>query len=184
MSPVANAFAFLVNALFGLYILLIMLRFLLTLLRVRFHDEISQFLLQVTDPPLKPLYLFIPRWRNVDIAAIVLMLLLTFIKLILTVYLFDQRASFSMLVLYTVLDTLSLVLNVFFWAIILRAILSWVELLTQQPLYHTPISRLLHSLTEPLLQPVRRLLPATGGIDLSPLLVGILLYAGILLLSW
>ncbi|ALG69083.1 YggT family protein [Beggiatoa leptomitoformis] len=184
MSPVTNALVFLINALFGLYILLIMLRFLLTFLRIRFNDASTLFLLQLTDPPLRILYTFIPRWRTVDIAALVLILALTFIKLLLTVYLFGQYASFTALILRTILDTLSLALYVFFWAIILRAILSWVELLTQQSLYNNPVVRLLDNLTEPLLAPVRRRLPPTPGIDISPLIVGILLYAGILLLSW
>jgi YggT family protein len=67
---------------------------------------------------------------------------------------------------------LDLVLGLYFWIIVLRAILSWVR---PDP-YH-PLVRLLHSLTEPVLAPLRRLLPGGRvGLDLSPLLALLLLY--------
>jgi YggT family protein len=52
----------------------------------------------------------------------------------------------------------------------MRALLSWVSSGA-----HNPMARLLGSFTEPLLAPARRLLPGTGGLDLSPIIVFILL---------
>jgi YggT family protein len=65
-----------------------------------------------------------------------------------------------------VAGVLNLVLTIYLWIIIIRALLSWVN-----PDPRNPIVRFLHNATEPVLYPVRRALPFMGGIDLSPLVV-------------
>ena len=65
-----------------------------------------------------------------------------------------------------VAGVLNLVLTLYFWIIFARAIVSWVS-----PDPRNPIVRFLHNATEPVLYPVRRMLPFTGGVDLSPLVV-------------
>ena len=61
---------------------------------------------------------------------------------------------------------LGIALQIYMWIIIIRAIVSWVN-----PDPHNPIVQLLHRVTEPVLQPVRRMLPMSYGIDFSPLVV-------------
>ena len=61
---------------------------------------------------------------------------------------------------------LTIVLEAYFWIIIARALISWVN---PDP-YH-PIVRFLHRVTEPVLRPIRYRLPATMGLDLSPIVV-------------
>jgi YggT family protein len=70
-----------------------------------------------------------------------------------------------------VAGVLNLVLTLYLWIIIARAILSWVN-----PDPRNPIVRFLHNATEPILYPVRRALPYMGGIDLSPLVVIAVIY--------
>jgi YggT family protein len=65
-----------------------------------------------------------------------------------------------------VAGVLNLVLSLYFWILIARALLSWVN-----PDPRNPIVRFLHNATEPVLYPVRRVLPYMGGVDLSPLVV-------------
>jgi len=65
-----------------------------------------------------------------------------------------------------VAGVLNLVLTLYLWIIIGRALLSWVN-----PDPRNPIVRFLHNATEPILYPVRRILPYMGGVDLSPLVV-------------
>jgi YggT family protein len=65
-----------------------------------------------------------------------------------------------------VAGVLNLVLTLYLWIIIARALLSWVN-----PDPRNPIVRFLHNATEPVLHPVRRALPNMGGLDLSPLVV-------------
>jgi YggT family protein len=62
---------------------------------------------------------------------------------------------------------LSLVLSIYMWIIIARAVLSWVN-----PDPYNPIVRFIHNLTEPVLYQIRRRLPVVfGGIDLAPVVV-------------
>ena len=68
--------------------------------------------------------------------------------------------------LSAIAQVLHLGLFIYMWMIIIRAIISWVN-----PDPYNPIVQFLHRSTEPVLQPVRRLLPITYGIDFSPLVV-------------
>ncbi|MDY6991025.1 MAG: YggT family protein [Pseudomonadota bacterium] len=186
VSNFDKALVFFLNATLGIYILLLMLRFLLQLFRGGFRDVIARFIFQVTHPPLQVLYNIIPGWRGIDFAAIVLMILLEILKLFLTYLLLsDQSFGFFSLFVIALTRLVSLALRIFFWAIIIQVIFSWVALLSNNPSFYreNPLSGILYHLTEPLLGPVRRRLPYMQGIDISPLVVTILLYAGILLLG-
>jgi YggT family protein len=69
-------------------------------------------------------------------------------------------------------NIVNLVLQAYFWIIIARAILSWVN-----PDPFNPIVRFLYRVTEPVLRPIRRRLPTTQmGLDLSPMLVILAIY--------
>ncbi|MGC8467952.1 MAG: YggT family protein, partial [Acidithiobacillus sp.] len=64
----------------------------------------------------------------------------------------------------------SLVLTLLFWAIFIRAILSWVN-----PDPYNPIVRALDRITTPILYPIQRVVPLFGGIDLSPFIAMLLI---------
>jgi YggT family protein len=64
----STASAFLIDTVFGLYILLVLLRFLLQLARADFYNPICQFLVKATNPPLKPLRRIIPGLWKIDLA--------------------------------------------------------------------------------------------------------------------
>lgn len=168
LNPFITALVFLINTVFGIYILLIMLRFLLQWLRVGFRgDSILRLLIRITDPPLQLLYNFIPGWRNIDFAAIVLMMALKMLELTLIAHLYEQKLSWLGLLLLASANLLSLLIYIFIFAIIIQVILTWIT----PPDSYNPLSYLLYHLTEPLLRPVRRRLPPLQGIDLSPLVV-------------
>ncbi|MEW6353402.1 MAG: YggT family protein [Pseudomonadota bacterium] len=165
-NPFGNAGAFLIQAVFGLYILAVLLRLLLQWTRANFYNPISQFLVKVTNPALVPLRRIIPGLWGIDFASVVLLLILQALELALVALLFGQIPHISGLVVLAVAKLVGLVLNVFFFSILLQVILSWVR-----PGDHNPLSDLLYSLNEPLLAPARRLLPPISGFDLSPILV-------------
>lgn len=73
------------------------------------------------------------------------------------------------------------VLNLFIILLVVRAILSWVRIGPDSPF--RPVVDIVHKVTEPVLAPIRGVLPAMGGFDLSPLLVivGIRVIQGVLL---
>jgi YggT family protein len=161
-----NAGVFLIQTLFGFYILAVMLRFLFQWARADFYNPLVQFLVKLTNPPLVPLRRLIPGFMGLDMAAVVLMLALQFLELLLILLLSGQGANLMGLLVLTIAELLGLLINVLFWAVIIQAILSWFS-----PDYRHPAVRLLHQLTEPVLRPARRLLPPFSGLDLSPILV-------------
>lgn len=162
----ANPVEFLITTLFQLYIMVVMVRFLLQWVRADFYNPLSQFVVRITNPLLLPLRRFIPGWGGLDIAAIVLMVALQVVALLLVMLLRGQGFPVGALLIWSFAELLSLAFNVFIFAILIQAILSWVN-----PGTYNPVSAILHSLTEPLLRPARRMLPPISGIDLSPLFV-------------
>lgn len=165
-SYVGNAGTFLISTLFGLYILLVMLRFLLQLVRADFYNPISQFVVKATDPPLRPLRRHVPGLAGIDLSTLVLMLGLKIVELWLTFKVSGQSAQFAGLLIISVAELLSLALNVFLVSILIQVVLSWVN-----PGAYNPATKLLYSLNEPLLTPARRLIPPISGLDLSPIVV-------------
>ena len=183
-NPLSEAGAFLVETLFGLYILAVMLRFLLQWVRADFYNPISQFLVKATNPPLLPLRRVIPGWMGIDLAAVVLMLVLQCLEWLMIAALRGVSLSLGALLVLSVAKLLSLLLDVFLFAILIQVVLSWVS-----PGTHNSATALLYRLTEPLLGPARRMIPPMGGLDFSPIavLVGIQLLHILLikpLLSW
>ena len=165
-----NAGVFLIQTLFGLYILALMLRFMLQWVRADFYNPLVQVLVKITNPPLLPLRRLIPGLFGVDMAALVLMLILKLVEWGLVFSIVDQPTGFPGLVLIAIADLLKLVLNIWFWTILIRVVLSWLN-----PDYRQPLVALIFQLTEPILRPARQLLPPLSGLDLSPILVLIVL---------
>lgn len=177
---VNNALQFLIATAFGLYILAVMLRFLLQTVRADFYNPVSQFLVKATNPPLLPLRRVIPGWGGVDFAAVVLLLALQMLEIGLLAAV-DPRPvavpALPGLVVLSLAELLRLLLNVFFFSILIEVVLSWVN-----PGAYNPAVQLVHQLNAPLMRPARRILPAMGGLDLSPILVLIALQLGKILL--
>ena len=164
-SYFTNPLEFLINTLFGLFILALMLRFLLAWVRADFYNPVSQFLVKITNPVLVPLRRIVPSLGGIDIAAILLMLLFQMISLTIILVLRGAGITPGTLVFWSLAELLTLAFNVFIFSILIQVILSWIN-----PGAYNPVISLLHSLNEPVLRPLRRMLPPISGIDLSPLL--------------
>ncbi len=166
MSPgyLTHPLAFLVDTLFSLYIMAVMLRFLLQWARADFYNPLSQFLVRITQPLLHPLRRVVPGWGGIDFSAVLLMIILQMISLALLMMIAGVTPRLEYLILRTPAELIGLLLNVYLVAIIVRAILSWVN-----PHDYNPAMTILLSLTEPVIRPFRAILPPLGGVDLSPL---------------
>lgn len=161
----ANPAIFFVNTAFELYVLAVLLRFLFQLVKAEFYNPICQFIVKITHPPLRFLRRFIPALGRLDTAAIVLMLTLKMLGDYAVFWLQGGGGvPIGLLAGSAVVELTDLTFKVFIYAIILQAILSWIN---PDP-YH-PVYALLTDLTEPVLRPCRRLIPPIGGLDLSPL---------------
>lgn len=165
--------SFLIGTIFSIYIALIMVRMLLAWVRADFYNPISQAIVKLTNPPLVPLRRIIPPIGKMDTAAILLMLALQILETWLLVTLQGVNAPLVSILYYSFIKLLELTVYVFIFALIIQAILSWVS---PGPQYGNPVASLLYSLTEPLLRPIRRIVPPAGMLDLSPMVAIILLY--------
>lgn len=172
MNYVNNAGVFLVQTLFGLYLLVVMLRLLLQIVRADFYNPLSQFLVKVTNPPLKPLRRFIPGVAGIDMASVVLLYTLKLAEIMLLSLLPRYPTpELAGLFVLAAAELIALLVNIFLFAIIIQAILSWVN-----PGTYNPVAGLLHQLTEPVLRPARRIIPPVSGMDLSPMAAIIFIY--------
>ncbi len=163
-SYMTNPIIFLIDTLFSLYILAVLLRFLLQWANAEFYNPISQFLVKITHPPVKFLRRYIPSIGKIDTASVVLVMLLQMSSDFAILALKGLSITMGGLVLLSFSQLLSLLINIFIFAVFARAILSWFG----QASYNSAAS-ILYSLTEPLLGLCRSLVPVFGGMDLSPL---------------
>ena len=177
-SYFANAGIFLINLVFGLYLAAVMLRFLLQTIRADFYNPICQFLITVTNPALKPLRRWVPGYMGIDWPSILLMILLQLLEICLVALLISGHIP-SLLSIPVIIASklLGLLIWVYIIIIIIQAVISWI-----QPGSYSPFTVLLYQLSDPLVRPIRRYIPATGGIDWSPFVILILLNLALMLL--
>lgn len=161
---------FLIDTLFSLYILAVALRFLLQWTQADFYNPISQFLVKITHPPLRIMRRFIPAIGRIDSSSLVLALVLQMVANFSILALKGLSVSVVALLLLSFTDLIKMLLDIFVYAIFAAAILSWFASGN-----YGSASSILYSLTEPLLNVCRRVLPDLGGIDLSPLAALVLL---------
>lgn len=169
-SYMSNPVIFLIDTVFSLYILAVMLRFLLQWCKAEFYNPISQFLVKITHPPLRVLRRFIPAAGQIDTSSLVLVMALQMLADFSILLLKGVMISISALIVLSFTQLVSLLFNIFIFAIFARAILSWIN-----PGSFDAASSILHSLTEPVLGTCRRFIPDLGGVDLSPLAALVLL---------
>ena len=166
MNGLSTAFIYVIQTLGSLYLLIILLRFILLLVRADFYNPLSQFVVRATQPLLKPLRRLIPGLAGLDIASLVLAIGVQLLLMIVTLLLMgiDVGGHLAQLLVWSLIGVTSLFLKVFFFALIVSVILSWVA-----PGSYNPAAQLVNQLCEPLLAPIRRLLPNLGGLDISPI---------------
>ncbi len=178
ISP-ANAFTFLISTLLDLYITAVLLRLLLQWVRADFYNPLSQFLVKLTNPAIIPLRRGIPSIGRLDTASLVLMITLEIFSVWLAIQLSSKVMAWAQIVPFAIIKLCMTLLTTYFFLIIASVILSWVG----QGLRH-PFVPLLYQLTEPVLRPIRRVIPPIAGIDLSALFALIAIRFMIHLLGW
>lgn len=181
MKVLMNALYFVIETLLGLLSIALLLRFYLQLTNAPFHNPISQAVVKVTAFAVRPARRFIPSWRGLDLSTFVLawlaQLLLRLSGLLLDGYpLFVAGAPVYFAILgLAVVSVLKISTYIFLYATVIQAVLSWV-----QPF--SPAAPVLDSLTRPVLQPIRRLLKTSSGIDFSPLVAFLLIQVAMMVI--
>jgi len=147
------------------------MRFVLQISRADFYNPISQFIVKATNPLLVPIRRIVPGIAGVDIASLLLAVLFQSAVLLLKVVVMTQTLpSLLAIVLMAAVMTLSIMLKIYFYALLVMIIASWVA-----PGNRHPALMLINQITEPLMKPFQSILPSMGGLDLSPILVFLVL---------
>ncbi|WP_040939878.1 YggT family protein [Coxiella burnetii] len=171
MTAFTNPGIFLVGLIFDLYIIILMLRLLIQKLGASYYNPISQVVIRLTNIFVSPLQRIIPGFKGFDLAIVLLLVLLEFIQVLLLLWLrAGWLPKFSGLVIIVIATLGNKFLNLYFYAIILRVVMSWIA-----SLQHNPIAEIIFLITEPLMRPIRRLIPSIAGFDFSPIVLLILL---------
>lgn len=167
MGSMGNVGVLLVSSLGGLYILAILLRFLLQVARADFYNPFTQAIVKATDPLVRVFRRIIPGYRGIDFATLVLAFLAECITTLLMIVLSGFAApGVGLILTWSAIGILSFILNIYFWALIVSIVASFIA-----PYSAHPGLVLVRQLTEPIMAPFRRLLPAMGGLDFSPIFV-------------
>jgi len=166
----SDAGLFLVDTVLGLYILIVLLRFLFQLTGADFYNPISQFIVKASNPPLSRLRRVVPRLWGIDFAAAVLLIVLEGARIGITALLIGRTPQLAGVLVLSIAELLKLAVYVMVFSIFIRAVFSWISMGRSNPML-----QLLSTFTEPLMAPARRILPATGALDLSPIIVFIVL---------
>ncbi len=169
MNSLAQIGILVVQTLGGLYLLVVLLRFLLQVARADFYNPLSQFIAKATNPALLPLRRVIPGLFGLDLACLVLALAVHFITVfvcLLMAGVFNPLTAF----LWGALGIVSMVMYIYYICMIAMIILSFVA-----PQTRHPAALLATQLVQPLCAPFQRLIPPMGGLDISPIFVFLLL---------
>ncbi|MDR6960018.1 MULTISPECIES: YggT family protein [Pseudomonas] len=166
MIGLNTAAVYVLQTLGSLYLLIVLLRFVLQLVRANFYNPLCQFIVKATQPLLKPLRRIIPSLFGLDMSSLVLAILVQLALMALTLLLtYGTTGNPLQLLIWSLIGVTALFLKIFFFAMIISVILSWVA-----PSSHNPGAELVNQICEPALAPFRRILPNLGGLDISPIL--------------
>jgi YggT family protein len=169
-----TALNFLITTVLNLLTMLFLLRFVLQLVRASFNNPLSQMVVTLTNFAVKPIRKILPSWGKFDLSTLFLAILTQFLLQMCLVWLRDFPLSvagqsvWAGIVGMSFLGVFRTFLDIFFYALLLQVILSWVN-------PHSPFSGVLNSLTKPILGPIQRVLPMASGIDFSPIVALIFL---------
>ncbi len=178
MNYLNNGGTFLVDAIFGLFIFCILIRFWMHMNNADFRNPIGHFLIQISNPLLTPFKKLLVTNKNFAMATLGVAFVLTVIKLFILFSMNSQGFSIPSLLLFAVADIIQSSVYILLGAMLIRVISSWVA---PQGSYN-PFISVVYSLTEPLMAPARRIIPLMGGIDLSPIVVFIFLQLSLIVI--
>jgi YggT family protein len=172
-----RAIHFIIDTLFTLYSAALLLRLLMQLHRADFRNPLARAIVQITNPVILPLRR-VPPMGKIDTATVVALVLCTVLKLwILSLVSLPAMPGAALMLRFVLLDVVRLVLGTYLFSIVVNAILSFVA-----PGNYSPAQSLLASVCDPVLNPLRRIVPPIGGLDFSPLWAIIAIQALLILL--
>ena len=171
MNVLGSSGALILNVLGGLYLLAVLLRFLLQVAKADFYNPVSQAVVKITDPMVRILRRLIPGYRGIDFSSLLLALLIEAVAICALITL-DGRTipGIGFIITWSFVGVIYFIVNIYYYAIIGSIIMSFVMMFSGSMNPH-PLLRLIWQLTEPVLAPVRKIVPSIGGLDFSPIFI-------------
>ena len=171
MGVFENSAGLILNTLGGIFLLALLLRFLLQVAKADFYNPISQAVVKLTDPLVKVFRGFIPGYRGIDFSVLVLAILVEAVAICsLNLIYYGQIPGISDIVTWAFIGVIYFIINIYYYAIIGSIIMSFVMMFSGSTSPH-PILRLIWQLTEPVMGPIRKIVPPMGGLDFSPIFI-------------
>ena len=153
---------FLLSSVFDLYLFVLAIRVILAYVNADYYHPVTQFVVKLTDFIIKPLRRIIPNMKEIEVGTLLVMLIVAGLKFFLLCSLSFGTPNVAGIGILAVADSLRIFLQVYFYALLLQAIISWV-----QPGSATGF--MLNRITAPLLTPIQKVIPPIAGIDVSPI---------------
>ncbi len=175
--PAIVSFLYLIHYALMIYMLIVVVRVLISWVNPDPYNPIVRFLCQVTDPVLYRVRQTIPLpMTGIDFSPIIVLIIITFFDSFVMKTIRDLTLGINVSILanlvYAFVMAIHDILRIYMLILIVRAVISWVN-----PDPYNPIVRFLYEVTEPVLYRVRRAIPMpVTGIDFSPMIVIIIIY--------
>lgn len=160
-----NAIQFLITILFDLAMMVVIFRIWLQIVQADYYNPLSQAVVKISNPLVLPLRKLLPTLGKLDTASILLLFLLAVAKIFVTATVAGYATPIIPVLTTAALACVGQFLQLLFWILIIRALMSWFSQ------GYNPMEAALAQLTEPMLAPIRRVIPALGGLDLSVLVL-------------
>ncbi len=174
MSYLSGFLSAVIQLIFGFMIFLVLGRFILQVVRADFYNPLSQFFIRASDPMLRPMRRIIPGFLGLDMAAIVLLVILQGVELVLTHLIRGMGLHNPLLFLSELVGNLLHHTALLFLICIFIVVLSsWIN----PAAYSHPLVQVARQISTPILRPASRILPPFNGIDFSPILAFIFIFA-------
>ncbi|WP_435213225.1 YggT family protein [Luminiphilus sp. nBUS_16] len=167
MAALNDIARYLLETAASFYLILTVLRGMLQLARADFYNPISQFVVRATNPPLRVIHRVIPNAGRFDPAVLLLAVAVQILAIVAKLALAGVALpDLTSLLIWGLLGVMGLIINTYLIALVVMIVISWVA-----PGTRHPAVLLTYQITEPIMSPVRSMLPSMGGLDFSPIVI-------------
>jgi len=171
MGIMGSSAALIFNTIVGIYLLAVLLRFLLQVAKADFYNPVSQAVIKITDPMVKVFRTFIPGYRGIDFSTLVLAFLIEAAAICILIILYGGTIpGVGSIVTWAFVGVVLFIISIYYYAILASIIMSFVMMFSGSTSPH-PLLLLVWQLTEPVMAPVRKIVPPMGGLDFSPIFI-------------
>ena len=163
--------ALIFSTLTGIYLFAVLLRFLLQVAKADFYNPVSQAVIQITDPIVRILRTVIPGYKGIDFSSLVLAFVIEAIAICVLITLYGGSIpSIGYIITWAFAGVVLFIVSIYYYAILASIIMSFVMMFSGSTNPH-PLLLLVWQLTEPVMAPVRKIIPSMGGLDFSPIVI-------------